>query len=118
MIHQLKLQKKWFEDKIEGRKPWELRLNDRNFAVGDYLGENEIDEDGKQTGRFVVEKITNIVYPEDVPGGLEKGYVIMTVEPCIIQTTSELKNDMLIGALSNGMNSVPCEPPSVYAVYG
>lgn len=78
MFHQLKINKKWYEEKIDGRKPWELRLNDRKFKIGDYIGENEIDEDGKETGRFVLEKITNIIYPEEVSGGLEKGYVILS----------------------------------------
>lgn len=84
MIHQLKLQKSFFEEKIAGLKPWELRLNDRGFKVGDYLGENEvIDKDGEwvETGRFVVEKIMNITYPEDCPG-IQVGWVILTTEPC------------------------------------
>ncbi len=94
MIHQLKLQKRYFEDKINGRKPWELRFDDRNFAVGDYLGENEIDENGKETGRFVVEKITNIVYPDEVYAGLETGYVILSTVPCDVVTFEELREDI------------------------
>ena len=94
MIHQLKLQKKWFEAKIEGRKPWELRLNDRNFAIGDYLGDNEIDADGKETGRFVVEKITNIVYPDEVPDGLAEGYVILSTVLCDVVAFEELREDI------------------------
>ena len=99
MIHQLKLQKSFFEEKIEGRKPWELRFNDRDFKVGDYLGENEvIDKDGEwvETGRFVIEKITNITYPEDCPG-LQVGWVILTTEPCIITAESDFMVSRGIG---------------------
>ena len=84
MIHQLKLQKSFFEDKINGKKPWELRLNDRGFKVGDYIGENEvIDDDGEwvETGRFVIEKIVNIVTADECPG-IQKGWVILTTNPC------------------------------------
>ena len=88
MIHQLKLQKAFFEEKLAGRKPWELRFNDRGYKVGDYIGENEVvEEDGewRETGRFVVEKITNIVYPEDTVG-IEKGFVILSTVPCELTT--------------------------------
>jgi ParB family chromosome partitioning protein len=88
MIHQLKLQKAFFEEKLAGRKPWELRFNDRGYKVGDYIGENEVVEEGgewRETGRFVVEKITNIVYPEDTVG-IEKGFVILSTVPCEVNS--------------------------------
>lgn len=117
MIHQLKLQEKHFEDKVMGRKPWELRVNDRGFAIGDYIGENEIDEKGKETGRFVVEKIIGVTYPEDVPGGIKDGYVILTTEPCLIESQSDIGNEAITGAaLSVGMRCR--EPDRVYPVYG
>ncbi len=88
MIHQVKLRKCFFEEKIAGRKAWELRLNDRNYQIGDYLGLNEIDEDGKETGRLVVEKIVNIVYPGQVPeGALGKEYVILSTIPCEVNAS-------------------------------
>ena len=94
MIHQLKLRKRFFEEKIEGRKAWELRQNDRHFAIGDYIGENEIDENGKETGRFVVEKITGVTYPVEVPGGLAEGYVILSTVPCDVVSFEELREDI------------------------
>ena len=88
MIHQVKLRKCFFKEKIAGRKAWELRLNDRNYQIGDYLGLNEIDEDGKETGRFVVEKIVDIVYPGQVPdGALGIGYVILSTIPCEVNSS-------------------------------
>lgn len=116
MIHQLKLQKSFFEEKIAGLKPWELRFNDRGFKVGDYLGENEvIEKDGEwvETGRFVVEKITNITYPEDCPG-IQKGWVILTTEPCILTTES----DFMVGALSGGIGPRRDSSALAMHVYG
>ena len=92
MIHQLKLQKSFFEDKLKGLKPWELRVNDRDFKIGDYLGENEVIEDDSgewhETGRFVLEKITSIVDHNDC-AGLHVGWVILTCEPCVVAARSE-----------------------------
>lgn len=88
MIHQVKIKKCFFKEKIAGRKAWELRLNDRNYQIGDYLGLNEIDDDGKETGRFVVEKIVDIVYPGQVPdGALGQGYVILSTIPCEVNAS-------------------------------
>ena len=88
MIHQVKLRKCFFEEKIAGRKAWELRIDDRNYQIGDYIGENEIDEAGNYTGRFVVEKIVDIVYPGQVPkGALGKGYVILSTIPCEVNAS-------------------------------
>lgn len=67
MIHQLKLQASFFEEKIKGLKPWELRVNDRGFKVGDYIGEN---------------------------AGLHVGWVILTTEPCKIIAHGQLMTDV------------------------
>lgn len=92
MIHQVKIQKRFFEEKIAGHKQWELRLDDRDYRIGDYLGENEIDEAGDYTGRFVIEKIVDILYPGEAPdGALGKGYVILSTVTCsLISMDKEL----------------------------
>ena len=36
MIHQLKIESKYFEDIASGKKTFEVRNNDRNFIVGDW----------------------------------------------------------------------------------
>ena len=91
MIHQIKLQKRFFEEKLKGIKPWELRFNDRGYKVGDYLGENEViekDDEWVETGRFVLERITNIVDHNDCCG-LQVGWVVLTCEPCIVSAESD-----------------------------
>lgn len=50
MKHKLKIKVKFFQPLIDGKKPFEIRLNDRNFQVGDevlleeYEGERYVDE--------------------------------------------------------------------------
>lgn len=96
MIHQLKLQASFFEEKIKGLKPWELRLNDRGFKVGDYIGENEVidkDDEWVETGRFVLERITSIVTAEEC-SGLQKGWVILTTNPCKVVARGQIFADL------------------------
>lgn len=35
--HQLKCNRAWFKEIIQGRKLWEIRFNDRNYQPGDFL---------------------------------------------------------------------------------
>lgn len=37
MTHELKILPKYFEDVMTGKKNFEIRKNDRDFKVGDYL---------------------------------------------------------------------------------
>ena len=88
MIHQLKIESEYFEQIHEGVKKFEVRKNDRNFHVGDFLGLNEITDhvcndkgERNETGRFILVRITNVfnrteyVMPE---------LVIMSIEACDI----------------------------------
>lgn len=88
MIHQLKIESKYFEQIHEGVKKFEVRKNDRDFHVGDFLGLNEITEhkcnsegECKETGRFILVRVTNVF---DHPDYVKQGYVIMSIEACDI----------------------------------
>lgn len=41
MIHSVKCSSNYFLDLLSGRKTFELRFNDRDYKVGDYLAVNE-----------------------------------------------------------------------------
>lgn len=63
MIHSLKTEAKYFEDVISDNKPFEVRENDRDFMVGDFLALNELKEDAMNgyTGRCCLAKITYVL---------------------------------------------------------
>jgi hypothetical protein len=56
MTHELKTYPKYFQETIEGNKPFEIRKNDRNFQVGDVLILKEWDNikySGREIGAVV-----------------------------------------------------------------
>lgn len=65
MIHALKTLPEYFEAVRKGDKTFELRKNDRDFKVGDYLALNEWDGK-KYTGRALLAKITYMLDPNDI----------------------------------------------------
>lgn len=106
MIHQLKLHPRYFEMTLIGRKPWELRKDDRGFMEGDQLLMREWDPEapkrpdgslhtgsgshgkGEYTGRSI---LVNVTYVLRGPGlGLDAGHVIMTTALRSLVTTPEL----------------------------
>lgn len=67
MIHELKIDPEYFSAVRSGKKRFELRRNDRNFQVGDYLALNEYDRVQKAyTGRTELVQISYIMNPNDV----------------------------------------------------
>lgn len=61
MIHDLKCRPPWFEDVVEGRKTFELRINDRDFHVGDFLLLREFTREGYTGNQCVVEVVYLLV---------------------------------------------------------
>ena len=59
--HQLKILPKYYMRALTDEKPWELRKNDRDFQVGDFVTLNEWDpEEKKFTGSCIDGKITYV----------------------------------------------------------
>jgi len=89
MIHQLKIERQYFQQIILGEKTFEVRKNDRDFHVGDYLGLNEITDhpcnekgERKETGAFILVKVLNVF---DNPAYVKENLVIMSIRPCEIK---------------------------------
>jgi ASC-1-like (ASCH) protein len=82
MIHELKIYQEYYEDVIIGRKKFELRKNDRDFKVGDFLALKEwLPDMNEYTGREVLVQVTYIL--EGATAfyfGLKEGYCIMGIE--------------------------------------
>lgn len=86
--HRLKTIQPFYEDVVHERKRFEIRKNDRGFAVGDLLVLDEWDADEKgYTGSFVVRRITYMVQgvyglPDDVCVlGIEPAASDVFIEP-------------------------------------
>ncbi|QVQ57040.1 ASC-1 transcription coactivator [Anabaena phage Elbi] len=79
MRHELKTVNPFFTDVYEGRKNFEIRKNDRGYAVGDLLILREWTGNNYTNRR--VEKIVKYILPsESFPDGIKPGYVIMSLE--------------------------------------
>lgn len=75
-IHDVKLAAMYYDDVISGRKPFELRKNDRDYRVGEILREHEC-IDGEETGRIIV---ADIIYLLEDYTGLQEGYCILGID--------------------------------------
>lgn len=75
-IIEVKCLPEYFEAARRGVKPWELRFDDRNYAVGDLLILSEW-KDGGYTGRRLTGKITYILKDFE---GLKDGWVVLSVK--------------------------------------
>lgn len=78
MIHELKILPEYFEAVADGRKKFELRLNDRDFYAGDTLILKEWDTK-KYTGRQIEVFVTYILY-DWMWSGLNEGWCIMSID--------------------------------------
>ena len=78
MLHSKKIKEEYFKQVLNDLKPYEVRLNDCDYKVNDYIALNEINNEGNFTGRFTVGVIINIF---EAPEYLKEGYVILTIAP-------------------------------------
>jgi len=77
ITHKLKVHPQFWMPLVEGKKLFELRRNDRNFKVADYVDLRRYDPSSIGfTGEGLSRQITYVLHPEDCPG-LEPGYVIL-----------------------------------------
>lgn len=73
-VHELKTLPEYFNAIRNGLKNFEVRKNDRDFKVGDFLVLKEWDGE-HYTGR---EQIRKVKYILDNPDYVKEGYVIMS----------------------------------------
>ncbi|MEI6796561.1 MAG: DUF3850 domain-containing protein [Methanomassiliicoccales archaeon] len=76
MEHSLKLDTAFFQAVLEGVKTFELRKNDRGFAVGDDMVLHEWKQ-GTYTGRSTPVRITYLLQDYQ---GLEEGFAILGIK--------------------------------------
>lgn len=106
MIHEIKCLDEYFEDQISGIKTFEVRRNDRNYKVGDYLAINEVTaeeiyEDSVDfiaTGRSALFYIGYILDNKDY---CKDGYVVLGIEPCLVKVSDRITDLTIIKRLKN-----------------
>ena len=80
MEHTLKTWPVFFADVETGANNFEIRKNDRNFQVGDFLRLEEFEPlTGKYSGDWIKVQINYIVSLDGLPG-IPDGYVGMGIE--------------------------------------
>lgn len=83
-VHDLKCWPEPYDGLRWGRKTWELRKDDRGYAVGDILVLREwLQTEQEYTGSAVARRVTYLM--RGPAFGLPDGYVIMSVEPLEIE---------------------------------
>lgn len=75
--HELKIQKRYFDEIINGNKSFEVRKNDRDFWIGDLVVLREW-ENNEYSGREISAEIKHIL--DDSFIGLQPGYVVFQLE--------------------------------------
>ena len=76
-IHELKTNTEYFEQTKKGIKPWEIRINDRDYQVGDIVILQEWDVDTKRYTHRVAHG--KIIYMLDNFIGLADGYIAFSL---------------------------------------
>lgn len=80
MVHEIDCSKKYIIDVLAEIKKFEVRLNDRNYKIGDVLVLKEIDNSGNFTGRKATRIITYFMSEDDNPG-IKPGHCVLGIEP-------------------------------------
>jgi ASC-1-like (ASCH) protein len=73
--HTLRILPEYFEAVKDGRKTFEIRLNDRGYNVGDSLVLQEF-ASGLYSGDQIIVNVTDVLFSGF---GLEDGWVIMSI---------------------------------------
>lgn len=90
MIHELKIFPEYFNKVVSGEKTFEIRKNDRNFLVGDYIALNEFIRESGYTGRSALYRITYVAGHGHPPVSLPDGYVVLGIHPCVFSESDDM----------------------------
>lgn len=104
-VHELKIEKRYFDEQQIGRKNFEIRKDDRSprFEVGDKLTLREYVK-GEYTGRVLTRRITYILRGEYCP----KGYCIMSTAP--FETSSGKQRPIDANAVKSQIQALKKSP--------
>lgn len=87
MIHELKCFPEYFQDIIDGKKTFEIRLHDRPYQVGDLLALNEyLPDTDSYTDRSCV---VIIDYMLNDATYCKTGFVVLGIKACVVMTAND-----------------------------
>lgn len=76
--HVLKVHPQFWDALKSGAMPFQVRLNDRKFSVGDVLRLRKYDPAfGLTADPAVIRTVTHVLAHEDFPNGVPRGYVVL-----------------------------------------
>lgn len=79
--HRLKFKNKELCDAVyTGRKPFEIRLNDRDYQVGDVIIPIAVDDDGQPVDHPINNVRYRITYVTDWEGVIAEGYCVFGIK--------------------------------------
>lgn len=84
MLHNLKIDEKWFEHIYSGQKTSELRFNDRDYQTGDTIIFQPVNSDGNvliKTYDLPTYEITHVLNASQFPEALQPGYCALSIQP-------------------------------------
>jgi len=91
-VHELNIAPRWFDAVARGTKPFEVRRDDRGYAVGDVLLLREFAGysgewvsglycmEPQYTGRSCRRTVTYVLRHEDFPAGVPEGYCVLGIQ--------------------------------------
>lgn len=103
--HSLKTWPEYFRTVLTGEKGFELRENDRDFRVGDFLELREWDPALKiYTGNVIVVLVTYLIQGEF---GLKENYCAMAIKVCqITLQATEINQNNLCRSVQSDINKL------------
>lgn len=98
--HDIKTHPQFFAEVLSGAKRFEIRLNDRDYQVGDILNLHEwqpvpdftLETNREREGYSGRVYSVVVTYITDFPQGLQEKYVCMSIEPCTVIVRMEGSN--------------------------
>lgn len=90
MIHEIKIHEKYADRIITGEKTFEVRINDRDYQVGDLIRFRQVLTDHGSIPHAITHNVYAITYMLQSIAGIEPGYCVFGIA---LECSEGEKND-------------------------